>query len=348
MIAWVEGSTPLYELYTNQQSKHNERLKLLALAAAAAQQQSAPGTKPGASKPQQQAAISTNLGVNKVQRPIDAFTATLKAVGIDTSTSRATWPLTKLREAFKLLMKGVHSSLLAEELMCGSAGAAHWWHRQQSYTSSTAAMSMVGFLLGLGDRHLDNILLERRNGGVVHVDFAIAFDRGLKLAVPELVPFRLTQVMARALGATGIQGRFRAVCESVLGCARSHEDTLSSLLDSMVRDPWVEWNWEVSAREAKAVFEWVVEVHLALAEFTHKALGGNYQDIPIPSGSNVEASEYTVLENEVVEAFHLVGKMVQVLGGGSLGQFVRLFSSAAEQYEAVAEGHRQAAQVRYV
>ncbi len=53
----------------------------------------------------------------------------------------------------------------------------------------------MGYLLGLGDRHLDNILLHRRSAGVVHIDFNVAFDRGRALRVPEVVPFRLTQLL---------------------------------------------------------------------------------------------------------------------------------------------------------
>ena len=38
-------------------------------------------------------------------------------------------------------------------------------------------MPQVGHLLGLGDRHLDNMLLHRRGGHVVHIDFSVVFDR---------------------------------------------------------------------------------------------------------------------------------------------------------------------------
>ena len=53
----------------------------------------------------------------------------------------------------------------------------------------------VGWLLGLGDRHLDNILLDSSTGEVAHIDFNVVFDQGLRLRVPEIVPFRLTQML---------------------------------------------------------------------------------------------------------------------------------------------------------
>ena len=54
-------------------------------------------------------------------------------------------------------------------------------------------MSIVGFLLGFGDRHGENILLDTKNGSVMHVDFALLFNQGELLQIPELVPFRLTR-----------------------------------------------------------------------------------------------------------------------------------------------------------
>lgn len=57
------------------------------------------------------------------------------------------------------------------------------------------ACPQVGWLLGLGDRHLDNILLDSSTGELVHIDFNVVFDQGLRLRVPEIVPFRLTQML---------------------------------------------------------------------------------------------------------------------------------------------------------
>ena len=53
---------------------------------------------------------------------------------------------------------------------------------------------MVGHIVGLGDRHGENILFDSCTGDCVHVDFSCLFDKGLALEKPELVPFRLTQV----------------------------------------------------------------------------------------------------------------------------------------------------------
>lgn len=40
-----------------------------------------------------------------------------------------------------------------------------WLERRTAYTRSTAVMSMVGYILGLGDRHPSNLMLDRYSGG---------------------------------------------------------------------------------------------------------------------------------------------------------------------------------------
>ena len=36
-----------------------------------------------------------------------------------------------------------------------------WLDRRTNYTRSAAVMSMVGYILGLGDRHPSNLMLDR-------------------------------------------------------------------------------------------------------------------------------------------------------------------------------------------
>ena len=49
--------------------------------------------------------------------------------------------------------------------------------------STNAAWCMTGHILGLGDRHGENIMIDTHSGETVHVDFGCLFDRGLILAV---------------------------------------------------------------------------------------------------------------------------------------------------------------------
>ncbi|XP_035663621.1 serine/threonine-protein kinase atr-like [Branchiostoma floridae] len=66
-----------------------------------------------------------------------------------------------------------------------------WYQARLNYCRTTAVMSMVGYILGLGDRHGENILFDSTNGDCVHVDFNCLFNKGETFDCPELVPFRL-------------------------------------------------------------------------------------------------------------------------------------------------------------
>ncbi|KAL8774572.1 MAG: hypothetical protein Q9209_000945 [Squamulea sp. 1 TL-2023] len=112
-----------------------------------------------------------------------------------------------------------------------------WFTARLRYTRSCAVMSIVGHVLGLGDRHGENILFEEGNGGTFHVDFNCLFDKGLSFEKPELVPFRLTHNMVDAFGAYGCEGPFRKSCELTLRILRQHEDTLMTILETFLYDP---------------------------------------------------------------------------------------------------------------
>jgi serine/threonine-protein kinase ATR len=112
-----------------------------------------------------------------------------------------------------------------------------WFAARLRYTRSCAVMSVVGHVLGLGDRHGENVLLEEGNGGTFHVDFNCLFDKGLTFEKPELVPFRLTHNMVDAMGPQGVEGPFRTTCELTYAQLRQHEDTLITILETFVHDP---------------------------------------------------------------------------------------------------------------
>ncbi|KAG5944560.1 hypothetical protein E4U60_005826 [Claviceps pazoutovae] len=112
-----------------------------------------------------------------------------------------------------------------------------WFGARLKYTRSCAVMSMVGTILGLGDRHGENVNLEEGNGGVFHVDFNCLFDKGLTFAKPERVPFRLTHNMVAAMGIYGYEGPFRKSSELTLSILRQQEETLMTILEAFIYDP---------------------------------------------------------------------------------------------------------------
>jgi PI-3-kinase-related kinase SMG-1 len=102
-------------------------------------------------------------------------------------------------------------------------------------------MSIIGYVIGLGDRHLDNVLVNLQTGQIAHIDYNICFEKGHNLRVPERVPFRMTQNLEHALGLTGVDGVFRLSCEHVMQTLRRGRETLLTLLEAFVYDPLLDW-----------------------------------------------------------------------------------------------------------
>ncbi|XP_056263705.1 serine/threonine-protein kinase SMG1 isoform X2 [Pseudoliparis swirei] len=221
LIQWVDGATPLFGLYKRWQQR--EAVLQAQKAQDSFQQQPVP----------------------PVPRPSELYDSrigpALKAVGLSLDVNRRDWPLGIMKEVLKELMEATPSNLLARELWCSCTTPSEWWRVTQSYARSTAVMSMVGYIIGLGDRHLDNVLIDMTTGEVVHIDYNVCFEKGKSLRVPEKVPFRMTHNIETALGVTGVEGIFRLSCEQVVQMMRRGRETLLTLLEAFVYDPLVDW-----------------------------------------------------------------------------------------------------------
>ena len=128
-----------------------------------------------------------------------------------------------------------------------------WFERRLAYTRSTAANSILGHVLGLGDRHCHNILLDEKTGEIVHIDLGVSFEAGRVLPVPEVVPFRLTRDVVDAMGSTRTEGVFRRCCEFTMDTLREERESIMTLLNVLRYDPLV--NWSVTPTKAKRMQE---------------------------------------------------------------------------------------------
>lgn len=112
----------------------------------------------------------------------------------------------------------------------------NWYNARNTFARSYAVMAMVGHILGLGDRHCENILLDLESGKVLHVDFDCLFEKGRRLPVPEIVPFRLTQNLHDALGIVGTEGTFKKSSEVTVSLMRMNEVSLVNVIETIMYD----------------------------------------------------------------------------------------------------------------
>lgn len=64
---------------------------------------------------------------------------------------------------------------------------------KNQFIKSMAVFSIASYLIGIGDRHLENFLVDTTDGEVFGIDFGFAFGSSIHSEIPEMIPFRLTK-----------------------------------------------------------------------------------------------------------------------------------------------------------
>ncbi|KAL2915491.1 hypothetical protein HK105_204892 [Polyrhizophydium stewartii] len=157
-------------------------------------------------------------------------------------------------EIFTSLILPKHPPVFHEWFIETFPEPSQWLSSRRTYSSTTAVMSMVGHIVGLGDRHGENILFDEQTGACLHVDLNCLFEKGLEFEKPERVPFRLTHNMVDAFGLSGVEGKLHRLplgytppgmpdsCEVTLKVLQDNHGSLMSVLETFLHDPLCEWS----------------------------------------------------------------------------------------------------------
>lgn len=152
-------------------------------------------------------------------------------------------------EVFSYAMDNTTGKDLYRVLWLKSKSSESWLERRTNYTRSLAVMSMVGYILGLGDRHPSNLMLDRITGKVIHIDFGDCFEVAMhREKYPERVPFRLTRMLTFAMEVSNIDGSYKLSCEAVMRVIRENKESLMAVLEAFIHDPLM--NWRLGNRES--------------------------------------------------------------------------------------------------
>uniref|UniRef100_A0A8D2ZRU2 Serine-protein kinase ATM n=1 Tax=Scophthalmus maximus TaxID=52904 RepID=A0A8D2ZRU2_SCOMX len=116
-----------------------------------------------------------------------------------------------------------------------------WMEKRLAYTRSVATSSIVGYIVGLGDRHIQNILIDELSAELIHIDLGVAFEQGKILPTPETVPFRLSRDIVDGMGVTGVEGVFRRCCEKTMEVMRSSQEAVLTIVEVLLYDPLFDW-----------------------------------------------------------------------------------------------------------
>eukprot|EP00842_Homolaphlyctis_polyrhiza_P005818 jgi/Hompol1/6237/HPOL_004896-RA len=163
---------------------------------------------------------------------------------------------------------------------------------RSEFCKSWACVSVASYILGIGDRHLDNFLLNLSSGSVIAIDFGHAFGSATEIqSIPELVPVRLTPQIVKLIEPLGPSALLEPLMTDAMAAARNSE---SSGIDA----PFIEMGTpqttplysvqrlEIAQRKLRGEHpRHVMAIELERGH-AHKAFFANAKDVLLSNGSD--------------------------------------------------------------
>ncbi|CAF1205061.1 unnamed protein product, partial [Didymodactylos carnosus] len=114
--------------------------------------------------------------------------------------------------------------------------------QKSQFIVSYAVLCTSQYILGIGDRHQSNFLIDTTSGQVIGIDFGSAFSAStISLPVPELIPIRLTRQLVNLMNPIGTCGLFRSTIIHTMNALRENSDLLLSTMDVFIKEPLMDW-----------------------------------------------------------------------------------------------------------
>lgn len=219
--------------------------------------------------------ISSSRGKIKGDRTSDNELAAM--MGLDPNTLRqshldfdkmmqkySALPMEKKLEQYRDALAQSDQNDLKNLLWRRSSSSQTWLSRRTTFAKSIATTSMIGYVIGLGDRHPGNTLVEQTKFNAISIDFGDVFEAAHdRTPYPEKVPFRLTPQITNAFEfaaiygkeSPGSRGHFKHCSVLTMGIMRKHKTSLLAMLEAFAYDPLLNWQAKEVEIQAKHLDE---------------------------------------------------------------------------------------------
>jgi len=130
---------------------------------------------------------------------------------------------------------------------------------RNQFIRSFATLQLCSYILGIGDRHLENFLVDVATGDAIAIDFGHAFGSATELLrYPELVPFRLTRQITSLIEPLWFSPQQNINSNSssdslisytmvhVLEALRSQKNLILTTMEIFLKEPLMDWLKEAS------------------------------------------------------------------------------------------------------
>ncbi|CAF1029633.1 unnamed protein product [Rotaria sordida] len=148
----------------------------------------------------------------------------------------------QVQDEFNKIQSIIPSDLLRRAYYKMANSHEGFYTLRRQFITSYAVLCTSHYILGIGDRHQSNFLIDTSSGQVIGIDFGSAFNAAtIHLPVPELIPIRLTRQLVQLMSPIGTNGLFRATMIHTMNALRENSDLLLSTMDVFIKEPLMEW-----------------------------------------------------------------------------------------------------------
>ncbi|XP_019852740.1 PREDICTED: DNA-dependent protein kinase catalytic subunit [Amphimedon queenslandica] len=148
----------------------------------------------------------------------------------------------EVKKEYRRIVSAVPWDLLRRSLISLASTSESFLLLRCTFIQSLSVINICQYILGIGDRHLSNFMVDMETGQLVGIDFGHAFHSATQfLPLPELMPFRLTPQFVNLLLPHKVSGQLRSCMIHTLRALRHSPTLLLNTMDVFIKEPSLEW-----------------------------------------------------------------------------------------------------------